>query len=52
MTSEDKKKEYSSFIDNKCTVLITTDMLARGIDIVTIALVVNYDLPIEMGNKG
>lgn len=47
MSPEDKQNEYRSFIDNKSTVLITTDMLARGIDIITIALVINYDIPIE-----
>ena len=35
----------NKFIDGTTSTLITTDMFARGIDIRTMALVINYDLP-------
>ena len=50
MTWEDKDEQYKKFIEGKNKVLISTDMMARGIDIVTIALVVNYDLPLTKDN--
>lgn len=33
------------FRDGKCRVLITTDLLARGIDVQQVSLVINYDVP-------
>lgn len=45
-------KERDDTIDgfrNACTkVLISTNVLARGIDVANVNLVVNYDLPIKM----
>lgn len=32
-------------------VLITTNLMARGIDIEQVTVVINYDLPINMDNK-
>lgn len=48
--------ERDTIIDNfregKDKVLITTNVIARGIDIMQVNMVVNYDLPLlgEMGN--
>jgi ATP-dependent RNA helicase DDX19/DBP5 len=33
-------------------VLITTNILARGVDIPTVGLVVNYELPVKQSNRG
>ena len=52
MTPEEREKSFADFIDSKNRVLITTDMMARGIDIITIAIVVNFDLPTEMQAGG
>jgi ATP-dependent RNA helicase DDX19/DBP5 len=40
-----------SFRDGKSKVLITTNVIARGIDILQVNMVVNYDLPLTMDNK-
>ena len=45
MDYKDKDEQYAKFLSGDNKVLISTDVMARGIDIVTIALVVNYDLP-------
>lgn len=45
MDYKDKDEQYTKFLKGENKVLISTDVMARGIDIVTIALVVNYDLP-------
>jgi len=33
------------FRKNACKILITTDLLARGIDVQHVEMVINYDLP-------
>ena len=41
------------FREGKEKVLITTNVIARGIDILQVNMVVNYDLPLlSEGNKG
>ncbi|CAL5976198.1 ATP-dependent_RNA helicase [Hexamita inflata] len=52
MTPEEREKSFADFIASKTRVLITTDMMARGIDVITIAIVVNFDLPTEMQPDG
>src|SRR5690242_2533943 len=37
--------------DARTKVLITTNVLARGIDILQVMLVINYDLPLDGDNK-
>ena len=39
-----------SFRKGETRVLISTDLLARGIDVQQISLVINYELPVEMAN--
>lgn len=40
-----------SFRDGKTKVLITTNVIARGIDVLQVNMVVNYDLPLDANNK-
>jgi superfamily II DNA/RNA helicase len=44
-TKEERKKIISDFRDQKIKVLITTDLLARGIDIPTAKIVINFEMP-------
>jgi len=43
--SEDRKKIMEEFRTGSSRVLITTDLLARGIDVQQVSVVINYDLP-------
>lgn len=36
-----------AFRDGESTVLITTNVLARGVDVDNVCLVINYDIPME-----
>ncbi|EAL66538.1 DEAD-box RNA helicase [Dictyostelium discoideum AX4] len=50
LTTEERFKQIKDFKDGKSKVLITTNVLARGIDIPQVSLVINYDVPLdEMG---
>jgi ATP-dependent RNA helicase DDX19/DBP5 len=40
-----------SFRLGKSKVLITTNVLARGIDVNQVNMVINYDLPVDIGGK-
>ena len=43
-------KVLSSFKDGAVSILVATDVAARGIDVDSLAMVINYDLPIEAEN--
>ena len=45
MTQEDRNSIIKEFRDGVFRVLITTDLLSRGLDIQQISLVLNYDMP-------
>tara|TARA_B100000963_G_scaffold360282_1_gene390570 strand:- start:1481 stop:2752 length:1272 start_codon:yes stop_codon:yes gene_type:complete len=45
MTQEDRNTIVREFRDGVFRVLITTDLLSRGLDIQQISLVINYDMP-------
>jgi len=47
----DRDTVMDSFRSGNSKVLITTNVLARGIDILQVNLVVNYDLPLDMNNQ-
>lgn len=47
MTPEERDKVMDDFRRGEFKVLITTNVLARGIDISQITLVINYDLPTD-----
>ena len=45
--SQDENVIVNEFREGKTRLLLTTDLLARGIDIPQVNLVINYDLPIN-----
>jgi translation initiation factor 4A len=49
---EQKQREVlmKEFCSGSSRVLITTDLLARGIDVQPVSLVINYDLPTNREN--
>eukprot|EP00392_Amoebophrya_sp_AT5.2_P003419 g3424.t1 len=47
---KDRERVMREFINGASRVLISTDLLARGIDIQQVSLVINYDLPVKMEN--
>ena len=46
----ERKKRMEDFRSGTVRVLISTDLLARGIDVQQVSLVVNYELPIQREN--
>merc|ERR1712039_199451 len=46
----DRDKVMCEFRSGSSRVLISTDLLARGIDVQQVSLVINYDLPTNMEN--
>lgn len=48
MQQSEREKIMNEFRTGSSRVLVTTDLLARGIDVQQVSLVINYDLP---GNK-
>ncbi|KAH6562517.1 hypothetical protein BASA50_003047 [Batrachochytrium salamandrivorans] len=47
----DRDKAMDDFREGRSKVLITTNVLARGIDILQVNLVVNYDVPLDLNNR-
>lgn len=47
MRAEERLKVMKKFRDGELKVLITTNVLARGIDVLSVTMVVNYDLPLN-----
>ena len=50
MTQEERNGIMKDFRNGESRVLITTDLLARGIDIQQVSLVINYDIPSNREN--
>uniref|UniRef100_A0A6C0BSJ4 Helicase n=1 Tax=viral metagenome TaxID=1070528 RepID=A0A6C0BSJ4_9ZZZZ len=46
-SSDDRKKIMEEFRSGKIRILLSTDLLSRGIDIQQLSLVINFDLPRE-----
>ena len=46
-TSEERKRIMDEFRSGSIRILLSTDLLSRGIDIQQLSLVINYDLPKE-----
>lgn len=51
LENEDRDRLMEDFKNGKSKVLITTNVLARGIDIPSVTMVVNYDLPVDKDGK-
>ena len=47
MSQDERNSIVEEFRDGKTRLLLTTDLLSRGIDIPQVNLVINYDLPIN-----
>lgn len=47
----ERDKVIDDFREGRAKVLITTNVLARGIDVATVSLVVNYDIPLDQNNR-
>lgn len=50
MEVSERKQRMEDFRTGKVRVLISTDMLARGIDVQQVSLVMNYELPSDSAN--
>ena len=48
MESPDRTKSIEDFMNGKCKILLASDMAARGLDIPSVTLVVNYDIPCQV----
>lgn len=50
MDLHERKAQMDAFRSGQCRVLISTDLLARGIDVQQVSLVINYELPVQREN--
>lgn len=50
MDLHERKTQMDAFRSGQCRVLISTDLLARGIDVQQVSLVLNYELPAQREN--
>jgi len=50
MDVEERRRRMTEFRKGGIRVLISTDLLARGIDVQQVSLVINYELPIQREN--
>jgi translation initiation factor 4A len=50
MEVAERKKRMEQFRSGEVRVLISTDLLARGIDVQQVSLVINYELPVQREN--
>jgi translation initiation factor 4A len=50
MDVAERKKRMEDFRSGQTRVLISTDLLARGIDVQQVSLVINYELPMQREN--
>lgn len=48
MSPEEREETMNNFIAGKSRVLVSTDLLSRGIDIQQVSVVINYDLPTSL----
>ena len=50
MSQDERNSVMSEFRKGESRVLITTDLLARGIDVQGVSVVINYDIPFNKEN--
>ena len=50
MENDERRRRMEEFRSGKIRVLISTDLLARGIDVQQVSLVMNYELPMNREN--
>lgn len=50
LEGQDRDEVIDRFRSGKAKVLVTTNVLARGIDVQTVSMVINYDIPDKDGN--
>ena len=50
MDAKERETIMKEFYTGSSRILLTTDLLARGIDVQTVSLVINYDLPVQREN--
>ena len=50
ITNKEREETMSAFRNRKTRVLISTDLLSRGIDVQQISVVINYDVPYDIQN--
>jgi len=50
MDTNERRKKMSDFAGGHARVLISTDLLSRGIDVQQLGVVINYDLPVQKEN--
>lgn len=48
MPDEERRQIMSKFVQGESRILISTDLIGRGIDIQQVNLVINYDLPYSL----
>merc|ERR1711974_536196 len=51
LTVEERIKILDNFRDGHEKILITTNVMSRGIDVEQVTIVVNYDLPLDASGK-
>ena len=50
MTPADREKTMTDFRNGKTRILLSTDLLSRGIDVQQVSIVINYDVPSRVEN--
>lgn len=48
MPQSDRTKAYNDFKEAKARILVSTDLMGRGVDFANVNVVINYDLPTEV----
>ena len=50
MTQEERSRIFKEFRNGESRILISTDLLSRGIDVQQVSVVINYDVPSSIDN--
>ena len=50
MTQEERSRIVKDFRSGESRILISTDLLSRGIDVQQVSIVINYDIPSSIDN--